>query len=59
MTTVPCTPAAIDAGGLETGGDEIGGVDDTGAELGGGDDTAGPGGALNGCGLLTSAGGLD
>ncbi len=59
-TTVPWTPDATEAGGLDKGGAETGG-DDTGAALdtgldAGGDDPGLAGGRLNGCGLLAPPG---
>jgi hypothetical protein len=58
-TTVPRTPEATAAGGLDTGGGETSG-EDTGGELDTGLDAGGEpglaGGRLNTCGLLTPAG---
>ena len=60
-TTVPWTPDATEAGGLDTGGEETGG-DDTGRRSStpdwtrGGDDPGLAGGRLNACGLLTPPG---
>ena len=53
-TTVPRTPEATAAGGLDTGGDETGGELDTG--LDGGNEAGLAGGRLNACGLLTPPG---
>ncbi|HEY5200144.1 MAG TPA: hypothetical protein VIJ31_04470 [Acidothermaceae bacterium] len=58
-TTVPWTPEATAAGGLDTGGDDTGGDDTGGEDTGldaGGEDVGLDGGRLNPCGLLTPPG---
>ncbi len=58
MTTVPRTPVAAAAGGLDTGGEDTGGGLDAGLDAGA-EATGLDGGRLNGCGLLAPASGLD